>query len=83
MRTASARRAAVQLAMTAASLSERRACRFTGFARSTERYQTTRDDRALQSELESLATQKPRWGYRRLHWLLVRAGMRINRKRVQ
>ena len=26
---------------------------------------------------------KPRWGYRRLHWLLARQGERVNRKRVQ
>jgi len=26
---------------------------------------------------------KPRWGYRRLHWLLTREGWQVNRKRVQ
>lgn len=83
MRTASARRAAVLEAMTVANLSERRACRFTGFPRSTHRYHRTRDDGELRARLETLAILKPRWGYRRLHWLLDREGTRVNRKRVQ
>jgi putative transposase len=83
MRTAAQRRAAVPEVMTAASVSERRACRFTGVARSTQRYGPTRDDRALRARLETLAILKPRWGYRRLHWLLEREGTHVNRKRVQ
>jgi putative transposase len=81
--TAAQRRHAVREAMTAATVSERRACRFTGFPRSTQRYQRTRDDDALRARLETLALLKPRWGYRRLHWLLGREGTRVNRKRVQ
>jgi putative transposase len=69
--------------MIAADVSERRACRFTGFARSTQRYRPTRDDTPLRERLETLAIQKPRWGYRRLHWLLEREGEHVNRKRVQ
>jgi putative transposase len=69
--------------MTAAHLSERRVCRYTAFARSTQRYQGTRDDHELRERLETLAILKPRWGYRRLHWLLVRDGWPVNRKRVQ
>lgn len=83
MVTARARRRAVREAMTAAQIPERRACRFTGFARSSARYRPQRDDRALRARLETLAVLKPRWGYRRLHWLLVREGWRVNRKRVQ
>lgn len=77
------RRHAVQEAMTAAQLTERRACRFTGLARSTYRYQPTREDATLRARLETLAVLKPRWGYRRLHWLLRREGWAVNRKRVQ
>jgi len=40
--TRTQRRAAVTAARTAAGLSERRACRFTGFARSSQRYQRRR-----------------------------------------
>ena len=81
--TASARRVAVHEAMTAANVSERRACRFVGVPRATQRYHTMRDDRRLRDRLETLAMLKPRWGYRRLHWLLVREGWPVNRKRVQ
>jgi putative transposase len=83
MRTAAQRRAAVHEVMTAAGVSERRACRFAGVARSTQRYLPARDDRELRARLETLAILKPRWGYRRLHWLLEREGTHVNRKRVQ
>ena len=83
MVTPEQRRTAVTDAMKTAELSERRACRYTGFARSTHRYQPTRDDAELRARLEMLAIQKPRWGYRRLHWLLEREGVQVNRKRVQ
>lgn len=69
--------------MDAARISERRACRFTGFGRSTQRYHPTRDDTGLRARLETLAILKPRWGYRRLHWRLRRDGEVVNRKRVQ
>lgn len=83
MVTPEQRRTAVTEAMITAEISERRACRFTGFPRSTQRYQPTRDDRELRARLETLAIVKPRWGYRRLRWLLVREGWPVNRKRVQ
>ena len=83
MVTAEQRRTAVTHAIETAELSERRACRFTGFARSTQRYRPTREDAELRTRLEALAVQKPRWGYRRLHWLLEREGTHVNRKRVQ
>lgn len=83
MVTAAQRRRAVRETIAAADVSERRACRYTGFARSTQRYRPTRDDAPLRERLETLAIQKPRWGYRRLHWLLEREGAHVNRKRVQ
>ncbi len=70
-------------AMTAATISERRACRFTGVARATVRYPAMRDDTPLTEQLETLAMEKPRWGYRRLHWRLERDGVHVNHKRVQ
>ena len=39
--------------------------------------------RELVVALETLAVVKPRWGYRRLHWLLLREGWAVNHKRVQ
>jgi putative transposase len=83
MTTVAGRRHAVQDVITAARVSERRACRFVGVARSTQRYVAQRDDTDLRARLETLAMLKPRWGYRRLHWLLTREGWSVNRKRVQ
>ena len=81
--TVGARRRAVVEVQTAARVSERRACRFVGVARSSQRYVPQRDDTELRARLETLAMLKPRWGYRRLHWLLAREGWAVNRKRVQ
>lgn len=83
MVTVEARRRAVTSAMTIAGLTERQACRYTGFARSTQRYAMRRPDPVeLRERLLTLATLRPRWGYRRLHWRLRREGYRVNRKRV-
>ena len=66
------------------AVSERRACRATGFARSSQRYRSVRPPRReLRERLQTLALLKPRWGYRRLHWLLRREGWTVNRKCVQ
>ena len=66
-------------------VSERWACRVVGQHRSTERYQPTRaeDDSALRARLRRISVDRPRWGYRRAHALLVEDGWEINRKRVQ
>jgi len=78
------RRTAVTFAQTSAEVSERMACRFTGFARSTQRYRTRRSPRAeLRERLHTLALLRPRWGYRRLYRLLRREGLVVNRKLVQ
>ena len=84
MVTPEQRRTAVTRAMEAAGISERQACRFTGFSRSTQRYASRRaSDTALRERLHTLALLRPRWGYRRLYRLLRREGMTVNRKRVQ
>jgi putative transposase len=71
------------MAMTAAAVPERQACRYTGFSRSSQRYQSRRPERtALRERLLTLAALKPRWGYRRLYWLLRREGEAVNRKLV-
>lgn len=36
----------------------------------------------LRERLRQLATERPRWGYRQLHWLLLREGFRVNHKAV-
>jgi putative transposase len=66
------------------AMSERRACRLLKLARSTKRYQSRRSelDQALKEQLRAWAEKRPRFGYRRLWAELVRAGWRINPKRV-
>lgn len=84
MVTPEQRRTAVTSAMQTADLSERCACRFTGFARSTQRYQSIRaSDAPLRAELHTLAERRRRWGYRQLYRILRRTGWADNRKRVQ
>ena len=64
--------------------SQRRACRLVNAARSTVRYRRRDgdDDEALRRRLRELASQRPRFGYRRLHVLLRREGIAVNHKRV-
>ena len=52
-----------------------------GFARSTARYASVRPPRTAERErLRTLASEKPRWGYRFLHRMLLREGYRHNLK---
>ena len=84
MVTPEQRRTAVTSAMEAAEISERRACRFTGFARSSQRYASRRPARTeLRIRLRALAGQRPRWGARRLQILLEREGHVANHKLVE
>jgi len=69
--------------MVAFKVSERHACRLIRLGRTTQRYRHRRDDQmALRIRLKELATARPRYGYLRLHILLLREGWRINKKRV-
>jgi putative transposase len=63
--------------------SQRRACRLIGIDHSVLRYRSKRpDDAALRQRLRELAQHRRRFGYRRLGWLLVREGYRMNHKRL-
>src|SRR6195952_5381788 len=65
-------------------MSERRACAVVGADRKSMRYRSRRaDDGDLRSRLCELAQQRRRFGYRRLHILLRRGGLTINRKKTQ
>ena len=65
-------------------MSERRACRVIDADRESVRYRSTRDDdTGLREKLRELANQRRRSGYRRLHILLRREGIVINRKKTQ
>jgi len=65
-------------------LSLRRACRITGWNRSSLQYQCSgRDDGALRERLRHWAALKPRWGAPILHDLLKAEGLVINHKRPE
>lgn len=65
-------------------MSERRACRVIDADRKSVRYRSTRDDDAeLREKLRELANHRRWFGYRRLHILLRRDGVMINRKKTQ
>jgi putative transposase len=64
-------------------LSQRRAAALVGTAASVLRYQSKRpDDQEVRERLRELATERPRFGYRRLHVLLRREGLQLNRKKT-
>lgn len=66
-------------------VSERRACRYAGQHRSTQRREpiVAEDDAALRAEPRRISRRRPRWGYRRAHQLLLDEGWTLNRKRTQ
>lgn len=68
----------------AQGLSERRACRLVGLARTSCRYERPRqgEEEKLKALLRRLAGERRRFGYRRLTVLLRRAGWAVNHKRV-
>ena len=66
-------------------VSERRACRVLGPARSSQRHGPVfrEDEDALTRAILHLARQYGRYGYRRITALLLRAGWPVNHKRVE
>ncbi|MCP3733118.1 IS3 family transposase [Sphingomonas sp. MG17] len=79
-----AKRQAVAHLQATLGMSERRACAVVGADRTSMRYRSCRaDDGDLRSRLCELAQQRRRFGYRRLHILLRRDGIIVNRKKTQ
>ena len=76
------RRAEVRRLSKEFPFSQRHACELVGIPRSTQRYQTRKDDTALRQKLVELAHEQPRYGYRRLCVLLNYGGVKVNAKRV-
>jgi putative transposase len=65
------------------SYTQRRACRLVGLEQKTYRYASKRpDDGALRQRLKELASERRRFGYRRLHILLRREGIVLNHKKL-
>ena len=84
MVTPAAKREAVAHLQALLDVSERRACRIIEADRTSMRYQSRRgDDAELREKLRVLAQERRRFGYRRLHILLRRDGVIINRKKTQ
>src|SRR5438105_2701567 len=83
MVTPAAKRKAVAHLRDAFGMSERRECKAIGCCRMTMRYQTTRaDDAGLRQRMRTIAQERRRFGYRRLHVLLKREGYVINHKKL-
>ena len=67
-------------------VSQRRACRVLGQARSTQRRAVRKrraDEAALRADVTGLASRYGRYGYRRVTGLLRAEGWRVNHKRVE
>jgi putative transposase len=65
------------------SYSQRRACGLIGLDPKTYRYASRRcDDAELRARLKVLASERRRFGYRRLHILLKREGIALNHKKL-
>jgi putative transposase len=64
-------------------ISERRACWLAGVNRSTVRYRSHRpDDSELYGKIRKIAFERRRFGYRRIHTILKREGLKINHKKI-
>jgi putative transposase len=73
----------VSWAMKEKDYSQRRACTLVGIAPKTYRYVSARpDDSMLRKRLREMASERRRFGYRRLHLLLRREGVEINHKKL-
>jgi putative transposase len=83
--TPTQQRAAADYLVKTFAVSQRRVSRLMGRSRSTLRYQRQQraGEDALVRAIRRLARRHPRYGYRRVHALLVRAGWSVNLKRVR
>jgi putative transposase len=80
--TTSVRREVVEF-LKSQGVSQRRSCTLAKLHRSTCRYRRRRvEPTALLTRLRELASERPRFGYRRLHIMLRREGYVANRKLV-
>ena len=76
-------RSEVRFACEQFQVSERWACKLLGVDRSSYRYEPRPDRNAeLRQALVALARQQPRYGYRRLHALMVRGEQTVSLLRI-
>ncbi len=65
-------------------VSQRRACDVLQADRSSIRYQSKRsDDGDLRAAIRKVATERRRFGYRRIHIMLERDGVLVNHKKLR
>ena len=65
-------------------VSQRRACDVLDVDRSSVRYTSTRpDDADLRKAMKDVAAERRRFGYRRIHIMLGRQGIRVNHKKLR
>jgi putative transposase len=84
MVTPAARRQAVAHLGESYEVSQRRACSIIQTARSVVRYRYRRpDDAVLRGRLRELASERRRFGYRRLNQMLKREGTTVNLKKIR
>ena len=77
-----AKRTCTQLLTLAHKMSERRASKLLGACRSVVRYRAKKHDEEITEKIKSIAFERRRFGYRRIHMVLRRSGFRINHKKV-
>jgi len=82
--TVSNKREAVRTMQCETSISQRRACSLVGISRAAFHYQSSRQsvDAGLSERIQTLANERRRFGYRRVHQLLRREGVTVNHKKV-
>lgn len=79
-----ARKAVVQYSQNTYPISERRACRLFRLSRTAKRYKVLReDDQKIIDRIKELAEKRRRWGYRQLHRILAREGIKMNLKKFR
>jgi transposase InsO family protein len=85
MVTPNQKRLAVLALVDEFGVSQRRACLVVGQHRSMQRRCLVRssEEMGLRQRIRALAVKYPRYGYRRVHVMLIRDGYQVNRKRVQ
>jgi putative transposase len=84
MVTPVAKREAAAHLCTAHGVSQRRACKVLKVDRSSIRYRSIRpDDGALREAMKKVASERRRFGYRRIHLMLQRQGIAMNHKKLR
>jgi putative transposase len=84
MVTPDAKREAVAHVIAVHEVSQRRACDVLEVDRSSVRYRSRRpDDDELRSQIRAIATERRRFGYRRIHLMLKRQNVHVNHKKLR